>query len=120
MPTEPPKGTQQGLGSGGADGAQHRHQLAGYRRLPDRLGQRPPRIIPARGADREDAGDRVDAGVQAGDVVDETPSPARPAASSSECEPGATIRFEVETAGSERWLPRAAEPVEALPSRLAV
>ena len=100
--TEPPKGTQRGSAPAALDRPQHRHQVAGDRELAQRLGEGAAADRAARGADREDAGDRVDAGVQAGDVghVDALPRlRQQPVEASS---PGATIRFEAETEGSER------------------
>src|ERR1700759_3104382 len=51
--------------------------------------------------------------------VTKIPSPASASSSSIVWEPVATIRFEADTEGRERYPARAAEPVEAVPSRVA-
>ena len=71
VPYRAPEGHPASLGAGRPHGPQHRDQIAGDRELAQRLGQLAGADRPPRGADREDAGDGVDAGVQAGDVGDE-------------------------------------------------
>ena len=96
--TEPPNGTQRGSAPAALHGAEHRDEVAGDRELAQRLGELAAADRAPRGADREDAGDRVDARVQAGDVGDEDARrPPRRAARSKPSSPGATTRFEAET-----------------------
>ena len=103
MLTEPPKGTQRASAPTARTAPQHRDQVAGDRELAQRLGQLAAADRAAGGADREGAGDRVDARVQAGDVGDEDALAGLAAAARrSSSSPGATIRLEVETEGCER------------------